>query len=51
MPNAEEQDKKTIEFSPIDTVEDTTSNTPETIKDNFKQKERHSQGGLERWAE
>ena len=33
MPNAEEQEKKTIEFSPIDTVEDTTSNTSGTIKD------------------
>ena len=32
MPNAEEQKKKTIEFSPIDIVEDTKSNTPETIK-------------------
>ena len=27
MPNVEEQEKKTIEFSPIDTVDDTTSNT------------------------
>ena len=33
MPNAEEQEKKTIEFSPIDIVDDTTSNTSETIKD------------------
>ena len=33
MSNAEEQEKKTIEFSAIDTVEDTTSNTPEAIKD------------------
>ena len=35
MPNAEEQNQKSIEFSPIDTVEDTTgnSNTPETVKD------------------
>ena len=32
MPNAEEQKQKSMEFSPIDTVEDTTSNTPETIK-------------------
>ena len=32
MPNAEKQEKKTMEFSPIDIVEDTTSNTPETIK-------------------
>ena len=51
MPDAEEQDKKTIEFSPIDTVEDTTSNTPETIKENSKQKERHSERVLERWSE
>ena len=33
MPNAEEQKQKSIEFSPIDTVEDTTGNTSETIKD------------------
>ena len=32
MPNAEEQEKKTIEFSSIDSVDETTSNTPETIK-------------------
>ena len=38
MPNAEEQEKKTIEFSPIDFVEDTTSNTPETIKDDSQTK-------------
>ena len=38
MPIAEEQEKKTIEFSPIDIVEDTTSNTPETIKDDSKTK-------------
>ena len=37
MPNAEEQEKKTIEFSSIDT-EDTTSNTPETIKDDSQTK-------------
>ena len=41
MPNAEEQEKKTIEFSPIDIVEDTTSNTPETIKD-YSQTKRTS---------
>ena len=28
MPNAEKQNQKTMEFSPIDTVEDTTGNTP-----------------------
>ena len=33
MPNAEEQKQKTVKFSPTDTVEDTTGNTPETIKD------------------
>ena len=32
MPNAEEQNQKSMEFSPIDTVEDTTGNTPETVK-------------------
>ena len=30
--NAEEQEKKTIKFSPIDLVDETTSNTPKTIK-------------------
>ena len=38
MPNVEEQEKKTIEFSPIDIVDDTTSNTPETIKDDSQTK-------------
>ena len=38
MPNAEEQEKKTIEFSPIDIVDDATSNTPETIKDDSQTK-------------
>ena len=38
MPNEEEQEKKTIEFSPIDIVEDATSNTPETIKDDSQTK-------------
>ena len=35
MPNAEEQEKKTIEFSPkapIDNVDETTNNMPKTIK-------------------
>ena len=32
MPNAEEQNQKSMEFSSIDTVEDTTGNTPETVK-------------------
>ena len=38
MPNAEEQEKNTIDFSPIDIVDDTTSNTPETIKDDSQTK-------------
>ena len=38
MPNAEKQEKERIEFSPIDTVEDTTTNTPETIKDDSQTK-------------
>ena len=41
MPNAEEPNTKCMEFSPIDTVEDTTDNTPETVKTSLKQKERH----------
>ena len=32
MPIAEEQNQKTMEFSPIDTMEDMTGNTPETVK-------------------
>ena len=36
MPNAEEPNPKPIEFSPIDNVEDTTGNTPETVKDESK---------------
>ena len=38
MPNAEQQKQKSMEFSPIDTVEDTTGNTPETIKDESQAK-------------
>ena len=38
MPNAEERKQKSMEFSPIDTVEDTTGNTPETIKDESQAK-------------
>ena len=38
MPSAEEQKQKTMEFSPIDTVEDTTGNTPETMKDESQTK-------------
>ena len=33
MRNAEEQERKTIEFSPSGIVDDPTSKTPETIKD------------------
>ena len=33
MPNAEEPNPNPIEISPIDNVEDTTGNTPETVKD------------------
>ena len=33
MPNAKEPNQKSVEFSPINTVEDTTGNTPETVKD------------------
>ena len=32
MPIAEEQNQKTMEFSPIDTMEDMIGNTPETVK-------------------
>ena len=38
MPNAEEQNQKSMEFSPIDTVEDTTGKTSETIKDDSQAK-------------
>ena len=38
MPNAEEPNPKPMEFSPIDNVEDTTSNTPETAKDESQAK-------------
>ena len=38
MPNVEEQEKKTIEFSPIDIADDTTRKTPETIKDDSQTK-------------
>ena len=37
-PNAEEPNPKSMEFSPIDTVEDTTGNTPETAKDESQAK-------------
>ena len=47
MPKVEEQEKKKMEFSPIDILDITTSNTPETIKDDSHAKrtsfaERHA---------
>ena len=38
MPNAEEPNPKSMEFSPKDNVEDTTGNTPETVKDESQAK-------------
>ena len=38
MHNAEEPNPKPMEFSPIDNVEDTTGNTPETVKDESQAK-------------
>ena len=38
MPNVKEQEKKTIDFSPIGNVDETTNNTPETIKDDSQTK-------------
>ena len=38
MPNAEEPNPKPMEFSPIDNVDDTTGNTPETVKDESQAK-------------
>ena len=38
MPNVEEQGKKTMEFSPIGNVDETTNNTPETMKDDSQTK-------------
>ena len=38
MPNAEEPNPKSMEFSPIDNMEDTTGNTPETVKDESQAK-------------
>ena len=38
MPNSEEPNPKPMEFSLIDTVEDTTGNTPETVKDDSQAK-------------
>ena len=38
MPNAEEPNPKSMEFSPIDSVEGTTGNTPETVKEESQAK-------------
>ena len=38
MPNAEKPNPKSMEFSPIETVEDTTGNTPEMVKDESQAK-------------
>ena len=38
QPNAEEPNPKSMEFSAIDTVEDTTGNSPETVKDESQAK-------------
>ena len=38
MPNSEEQKQMSMEFSPINTVEDTTGITPELIKDESQTK-------------
>ena len=40
MPNAEEPHPKSMEFSPIDNMEDTTGNTPETVKDESQAKKK-----------
>ena len=37
-PNAEEPSPKSMEFSPVDTVEDTTGNTPDMVKDESQAK-------------
>ena len=38
MPNAKEPNPKSMEFSPIDTKEDTTGNTPETVNNESQAK-------------
>ena len=38
MPKAEEPNPKSMEFSPLDNVEDTTGKTPETVKDESQAK-------------
>ena len=42
MPNVKEQEKKTIEFSPKDNVDETTNNTPETLNDDSQTKRTSS---------
>ena len=42
MPNAEEPNPKSMEFSMIDNVKDTTGNTPETVKDESQAKRTSS---------
>ena len=39
IPHVEDQNPKTREFSPIDALEDTTGNTPETVKDHCSSEE------------
>ena len=53
MPNAEEQNQKSMEFSPIDTVEDLTGNTPETVKDESQAKKNiiHREDSDDGWNE
>ena len=38
MPNTDDQEAKTIEFSPIDNGNEITGNTPETRKDDSQSK-------------
>ena len=42
IPNAEEPNPKSMEFSPIDNVEDTTGNMPETVNDESQAKKKTS---------
>ena len=53
MPNAEERNQKSMELSPIDTVEDTTGNTPETVKYESQVKKNviHREDGDDGWDE
>ena len=45
MPNAAEPNPKPMEFLPIGTVEDTTGNTPETVKDESQANRTEAQRG------